>query len=94
MTDPIIPSKAGESLAPTAPVSKVATSDWAIAILLTILVGLSGAALLSATFMELLFDKMSAVMRIIVLLPVLLISSYLLVQKWRGLINRHDAAKE
>ena len=56
MTDPIIPSKAGESLAPTAPVSKVAKSDWAVAILLTMLVGLSGAALLSATFMELLFD--------------------------------------
>ena len=94
MTDPIIPPKADESLAPTAPVSKVAMSDWAIAILLTMLVGLSGAALLSATFMELLFDKMSAVMRIIVLLPVLLISSYLLVQKWRELIHRHDAAKE
>ena len=94
MTDPIIPSNEGANPAPTAPASKVAMSDWAIAILLTMLVGLSGAALLSATFMELLFDKMSAVMRIIVLLPVLLISSYLLVQKWRGLINRHDAAKE
>ena len=94
MTDPIIPSKAGASLAPTDPASKVAMSDWAIAILLTVLVGLSGAALLGATFMELLFDKMSAVMRIVVLLPVLLISSYLLVQKWRELIRRHDAAKE
>ena len=94
MTDPIIPSKAGASLAPTDPASKVAMSDWAIAILLTVLVGLSGAALLGATFMELLFDKMSAVMRIVVLLPVLLISSYLLVQKWRGLIHRHDTAKE
>lgn len=94
MTDPIIPSNEGANLAPTAPASKVTMSDWAVAILLTMLVGLSGAALLSATFMELLFDKMSAVMRIIVLLPILLISSYLLVQKWRGLINRHDAAKE
>lgn len=94
MTDPIIPSNEGANLAPTATAGKVAMSDWAVAILLTMLVGLSGAALLSATFMELLFDKMSAVMRIIVLLPVLLISSYLLVQKWRGLINRHDAAKE
>ena len=94
MADPIIPSKAGASLAPTAQLSKVAMSDWAIAILLTMLVGLSGAALLGATFMELLFDKMSAVMRIVVLLPVLLISSYLLVQKWRSLIHRHDAAKE
>lgn len=94
MTDPIIPSNEGANLAPTAPAGKVAMSDWAVAILLTMLVGLSGAALLSATFMELLFDKMSAVMRIIVLLPVLLISSYLLVQKWRGLINRLDAAKK
>ena len=94
MTDPIIPLNEGANLAPTVPAGKVAMSDWAIAILLTMLVGLSGAALLSATFMELLFDKMSAVMRIIVLLPVLLISSYLLVQKWRELIHRHDAAKE
>lgn len=94
MTDPIISSKAGAGIAPTAKASKVTTSDWAIAILLTMLVGLSGAALLGATFMELLFDKMSAVMRIVVLLPVLLISSYLLVQKWRGLIHRHDTAKE
>ena len=94
MTDPIIPSNAGASLAPTVNASKVAMSDWAIAILLTVLVGLSGAALLGATFMELLFDKMSAVMRIVVLLPVLLISSYLLVQKWRELIHRHDAARK
>ena len=94
MTDPIIPSNEGANLVPTVPASKVTMSDWAIAILLTMLVGLSGAALLGATFMELLFDKMSAVMRIIVLLPVLLISSYLLVQKWRELIHRHDAAKE
>ena len=56
MTDPIIPSNEGANLAPTAPASKVAMSDWAIAILLTMRVGLSGAALLSATFMELLFD--------------------------------------
>ena len=94
MTDPIIPSNEGAGPAPPAPASKVPMSDWAITILLTMLVGLSGAALLGATFMELLFDKMSAVMRIVVLLPVLLISSYLLVQKWRELIHRHDAAKE
>ncbi|MCY7387811.1 MAG: hypothetical protein LH481_07070 [Burkholderiales bacterium] len=94
MTDPIIPSTVGASLASTAQVEKVAMSDWAIAVLLTLLVGLSGAALLGATFMELLFDKMSAVMRIVVLLPVLVISAYLLVQKWRMLIHRHDATKK
>ena len=73
---------------------KVTLTDWALAILLTILVGLSAAALLSATFMELLFDKLSALTRLVVLLPVLLISSFLLVKKWQKLMHRHDAAKK
>ena len=70
----------------------VSSADWAVAILLTVLVGLSGAALLGATFMELLFDRLSAVMRVVILLPVLLISCYLLVKKWQKLIHRHEAA--
>lgn len=76
------------------PPEKVALSDWASAILLTVLVGLSAAALLGATFMELLFDKLSALTRVIILLPVLMISSYLLVQKWRKLFHRHEATKK
>ena len=76
------------------PTEKVTLSDWAVAILLTVLVGLSAAALLGATFMELLFDKLSALTRVIILLPVLMISSYLLVQKWRKLLHRHDATKK
>jgi hypothetical protein len=72
----------------------VAPSDWAVAILLTVLVGLSGAALLGATFMELLFDKLSAVTRVVILLPVLLITTFLLVKKWQKLFHRRDAAKK
>ncbi len=73
---------------------KVTLAQWALAILLTILIGLSAAALLSASVMELMFDSPSAWIRIGVLLPVLLIASYLLVQLWRKLFNRHDAAKK
>ncbi len=79
---------------PPGPATKVALSDWAVAILLTALVGLSGAALLGATFMELLFDRLSALTRVVILLPVLLISCYLLVKKWQKLFQRHDAARQ
>ena len=44
--------------------------------------------------MELLFDKLSAVTRLVVLLPVLVISAFLLVKKWQKLMHRHDAAKK
>ena len=94
MSDPNLPSTDGARQPPADQVDKVTLTDWALAILLTILVGLSAAALLSATFMELLFDKLSAVTRLVVLLPVLLISSFLLVKKWRKLMHRHDAAKK
>ena len=94
MTEPSNPSTEGASPATAEPTDKVALSDWAVAILLTVLVGLSAAALLGATFMELLFDKLSAVTRVIILLPVLMISAYLLVQKWRKLFHRHDATKK
>ena len=73
---------------------KVPWSQWALAILLTMLVGLSAAALLSASVMELMFDSPSAWIRIGVMLPVLLIAAYLLVQQWRKLFNRHDAAEK
>jgi hypothetical protein len=94
MTDPKVTTTENASPLPTVPAAKVAMSDWAVAILLTLLVGLSAAALLGATFMELLFDKVSAWIRIIILLPVLLISSFLLVKKWQKLFHRHDAAKK
>jgi hypothetical protein len=73
---------------------KVTASEWALAILLTILVGLSGAALLAASIMELMFDSVSAWVRVGVMLPVLLIAAYLLIQKWRRLIHQRDAAKK
>jgi uncharacterized membrane protein len=78
----------------TAREGKVTAPEWALAILLTILVGLSGAALLAASMMELMFDSVSAWVRIGVMLPVLLIATYLLVKKWRRLIHQHDAAKK
>ena len=94
MSDPHLPTTDGARQPPADQVDKVTLTDWALAILLTILVGLSAAALLSATFMELLFDKLSAVTRLVVLLPVLVISAFLLVKKWRKLMHRHDAAKK
>lgn len=94
MTDPNLPSTDGARSASADQVDKVTLTDWAFAILLTILVGLSAAALLGATFIELLFDKLSAVTRLVVLLPVLVISSFLLVKKWQKLMHRHGAAKK
>ena len=73
--------------------ARVSLSEWALAVLLTMLVGLSGAALLGATFMELLFDSTSALIRVFVLLPVLVIASYLLVRLWLTLNERRNAAK-
>ena len=87
-TEESVPSKAVDAD------GKVTLAQWALAILLTMLIGLSAAALLSASVMELMFDSPSAWIRIGVLLPVLLIASYLLVQLWRKLFNRHDAAKK
>ena len=94
MNNPNEPLKEDAPVMPPGPAAKVAPSDWAVAILLTALVGLSGAALLGATFMELLFDRLSAVTRVVILLPVLLISCYLLVKKWQKLFQRHDAARK
>ena len=73
---------------------RVTLPEWALAVLLTMLVGLSGAALLGATFMELLFDSTSALVRVFVLLPVLVIASYLLVRLWLTLNERRSAAKK
>ena len=73
---------------------EVSLAQWALAILLTMLVGLSAAALLSTSVMEMLFDSASAWIRLGVLLPVLLIATYLLVQTWRNLFSRHDASKK
>ena len=94
MNNPDEPLKEDPHAVPSGPAIKVAPSDWAVAILLTALVGLSGAALLGATFMELLFDRLSAMTRVIILLPVLLISCYLLVKKWQKLFQRHDATRK
>lgn len=68
--------------------------EWALAILLTMLIALSAAALLSASIMELMFDSASAWIRLFVLAPVLLISSFLLFQLWRKLFARRDASKQ
>lgn len=73
---------------------KVRASEWGLAILLTMLIGLSAAALLVTGVMELMFDSASAWIRIGVLLPVLLIASYLLVQLWMKLMHRRDAVKK
>ena len=74
--------------------NKVQWSEWALAVLLTVLIGLSAAALLVTSIMELIFDTASAWVRIGVLLPVLLIASYLLIQLWLKLIHRRSAAKK
>ena len=95
MTEPDVPPMEIASLTPAVgEADKVPWSQWALAILLTTLVGLSAAALLVATIMELLFDSASAWVRFAVLLPVLLIASYLLVQLWQKLIYRHKPEKK
>jgi len=94
MNNPNEPLKEDTQVVPSDRASKVSLADWAVAILLTVLVGLSGAALLGATFMELLFDRLSALTRVVILLPVLLISCYLLVKKWQKLFQRHDAGRK
>ncbi|MEQ1518001.1 MAG: hypothetical protein ABL931_16090 [Usitatibacteraceae bacterium] len=95
MTEPNIPPSEGEiQIAVPGKTEAVGWSEWALAILLTVLIALSAAALLSASIMELMFDSASAWIRIFVLLPVLLISSYLLVQLWQKLFVRRDAAKK
>ena len=93
MTEPnTLPNESANPAPVVKPEGKVSWSEWALAILLTMLVGLSAAALLSTSVMELMFDSPSAWVRIGVMLPVLLIATYLLVQQWRKLFNRHDAA--
>lgn len=94
MTESNLPPTEGASQPPVATPAKVALSEWALAILLTMLIGLSTAALLSASIMEMMFDNASAWIRIFVLLPVLGISAYLLVQLWKKLFDRRDATKK
>ena len=95
MTEPNLGSTENERGFPAANQEpKVGWSQWALAILLTTLVGLSAAALLAATIMELMFDSAAAWIRFAVLLPVLLIATYLLVQLWQKLFNRRDALKQ
>lgn len=95
MTEPNLPAADNERVFPAAiQQPKVTWSQWALAILLTTLVGLSAAALLAATIMELMFDSAAAWTRLAVLLPVLLIATYLLVQLWQKLINRRDTLKQ
>lgn len=94
MTESNLPPTEGASQPPVTTPVKVALSEWALAILLTMLIGLSTAALLSASIMEMMFDSASAWIRIFVLLPVLGISAYLLVQLWKKLFDRRDATKK
>lgn len=95
MIEPNVPPLERANLTPSANIAdKVSWSQWALAILLTALVGLSTAALLVATIMELLFDSASAWIRFAVLLPVLLIASYLLLQLWQKLIYRRKVEKK
>ena len=94
MTEPDVTLKDAASTLPSGiKETSVTLPEWALAVLLTMLVGLSGAALLGATFMELLFDSTSALIRVFVLLPVLVIASYLLVRLWLTLNERRNAAK-
>ena len=95
MTEPNESPPDGTHASPVTGVEgKARASEWALAILLTMLIGLSAAALLVTGVMELMFDSASAWVRIGVLLPVLLIASYLLVQLWLKLIQRRDSAKK
>ena len=95
MTEPNLGSTENEQVFPAAiHEPKVSWSQWALAVLLTTLVGLSAAALLAATIMELMFDSAAAWIRFAVLLPVLLIATDLLVQLWQKLFNRRDALKQ
>ena len=95
MTEPDAPLKHAESTPSTADeTGKTRWPQWALAILLTTLVCLSAAALLGATFMELMFDSTSAWIRVFVLLPVLLIASYLLGKLWWKLFQQRNGTEK
>jgi hypothetical protein len=92
--DPLSTKSAHESGEPDSNQIKSAPNErwiqWTIVILLSILVALSGAQLLGTVLFELVIDYKSALVRVVILLPVLIIASYLLVKKWHKLILNND----
>ena len=71
---------------PPQPANKTPWTQWMIVVLLSILIVLSGAQLLGTVLLELVVDYKSALLRIAILLPVLIIAVFLLVKHWRKLL--------
>ena len=65
--------------------NKTPLMQWVIVVLLSILIALSGAQLLGTVLLELVVDYKSALLRIAILLPVLIIAVFLLVKQWQKL---------
>lgn len=74
--------------------NKTPWTQWAIVVLLSILIALSGAQLLGTVLLELVIDYKSALLRIAILLPVLVIAVFLLVKHWRKLLLDKSAHAE
>ncbi len=71
---------------PPQPAHRTPWTQWVIVVLLSILIALSGAQLLGTVLLELVVDYKSALLRIAILLPVLVIAVFLLVKHWRKLL--------
>lgn len=72
--------------APSPPEEKTRWPQWAIVVLLSILIALSGAQLLGTVLLELVVDYKAGLLRVAILLPVLVIASFLLLKHWQKLI--------
>ena len=66
--------------------NKTPWAQWAIVVLLSILIALSAAQLLGTVLLELVVDYKSALLRMAILLPVLIIAVFLLVKHCRKLL--------
>ena len=78
---------AANAVTPQQPEAKALWPQWAIVVLLSIFIALSGAELLGTVLLELFVDYKAALLRIVILLPVLIIASILLVKQWKKLIS-------
>lgn len=76
------------------PDDKTRWPQWAIVVLLSILIALSGAQLLGTVLLELVVDYKAGLLRVAILLPILLIASYLLLKHWQKLITERSKAAD
>lgn len=84
-TQPIQPNAESVLITPAQPEKIALWPQWAIVVLLTMMIALSGAQLLGTVVVELFVDLKAALLRILILLPVLIIGIFMLVQEWKKL---------